>query len=58
MTGQVPVHSVRVSSPIWNEAKNNAAAEGLTISDLVARLLDQYNSSEARKRKTASNGDG
>lgn len=57
-TGQTPVRSVRIADPTWNEAKDNAAAEGLTISDVIARLLDRYNAAEARKRRTASNGNG
>ena len=57
-TGQTPVRSVRISDPIWNEAKSNAEAEGLTISDVIARLLDRYNAAEARKRRTAANGHG
>lgn len=52
------MRSVRIADPTWNEAKDNAAAEGLTISDVVARLLDRYNAAEARKRRTAMNGKG
>lgn len=50
------MRSVRISDPTWDEAKDNAAAEGLTISDVIARLLDRYNAAEARKRRTAANG--
>ncbi len=55
--GQAPVRSVRIADRTWDEAKANAAAEGLTISDVIAHLLDCYNTSEARKRRIASNGD-
>lgn len=52
------MRSVRIADSTWDEAKANAAAEGLTISDVIARLLDCYNTDEARKRRIASNGDG
>ena len=55
-TGPTPVRSVRVADGTWDEAKANAAAEGLTISDVIARLLDRYNAAEARKRRTAGDG--
>lgn len=50
------MRSVRIADGIWTEAKANAEAEGLTISDVIARLLDRYNAGEARKRRTASDG--
>jgi hypothetical protein len=52
-TGQTPVRSVRVPDGTWNDAKTNAEAEGASISDVIVRLLERYNTSAARKRKAS-----
>ena len=37
-----PVRSVRISDEVWNAAKRRAVAEGLTMSQVIVRLVDGF----------------
>lgn len=41
-TGQTKIRGVRVPDAVWEEAKEKAAAEGKTVSDVVNDCLRRY----------------
>ena len=44
------MRSVRIPDRTWEKAKAHAEADGKTISDVIAKLLDRYNAAADRKR--------
>jgi hypothetical protein len=41
-TGETKIRGVRVPDAVWNEAKQKAAEEGKTVSDVVNDCLRRY----------------
>jgi hypothetical protein len=41
-TGITPKRHVRVSDGLWNAAKEKAAAEGRTVTDVILNALQRY----------------
>jgi predicted DNA binding CopG/RHH family protein len=39
---KTPLRNVRISDELWNAAKQKAAEEGRTVSDVVRELLQRY----------------
>jgi predicted DNA binding CopG/RHH family protein len=37
-----PTRTIRVSDEIWNAAKEKAAAEGVTVTDIVIIALEEF----------------
>jgi len=37
-----PTRTIRVSNEIWNAAKEKAAAEGVTVTDIVITALEEF----------------
>jgi predicted HicB family RNase H-like nuclease len=37
-----PTRTIRVSDEIWNAAKEKAAAEGITVTDIVITALEEF----------------
>lgn len=48
---KTPLHSFRVKTELWNEAKEQARANGETIADVLRRALERYvRAARARRR--------
>jgi hypothetical protein len=47
-TGITPKRHVRVSDGLWNAAKEKAAAEGRTVTDVILNALQRYVSTPAK----------
>lgn len=41
-TGKTPNRTVRIPDEVWQQAKEKAAAEGKTVSDVVNECLRRY----------------
>lgn len=41
-TGKTPLRNVRVPDGLWNAAKEKAAAEGRTITEVIVSALHRY----------------
>lgn len=39
---KTPLHSFRVSTELWNAAKEKARAEGTTIAEVLRKALERY----------------
>jgi len=37
-----PIRAVRVADAVWQRARERAAADGITVSDLIQAILQQY----------------
>jgi predicted HicB family RNase H-like nuclease len=42
MPNPTPTRTIRVSDEIWNAAKEKAAAEGITVTDIVITALEEF----------------
>ena len=42
MPNPTPTRTIRVSNEIWNAAKEKAAAEGVTVTDIVITALEEF----------------
>lgn len=49
-TGQTKIRNLRISEPLWQATKTKAAAEGITITEVVVRALTRYVSTPPRRR--------
>jgi len=52
-TGETPKHNVRVPKELWDAAKEEAKAEGRTITDVINAALHQYVTRRRRERGAA-----
>lgn len=57
-TGKTPLRNVRVPDPIWDAAKEKAAAEGRSLSEVIVAFLTRYGSTPARRRAEQGEKDG
>ena len=53
-TGQTPIRNIRVPDGVWEAAKAKAAAEGRTITDVIAAALRRYIASPAKPQSGGS----
>jgi hypothetical protein len=49
-TGKTPVKNIRVPQELWDAAKNEAAAEGRTLTDVILGDLHRYVTRRRRER--------
>ncbi len=49
-TGKTPLRNVRVPDGLWEAAKQRAAAEGRTITDVIVSALHRYVSGPQRRQ--------
>lgn len=49
-TGETPIKNVRVPQDLWNAAKEEAAIEGRTITDVINADLHRYVTRRRRER--------
>lgn len=56
-TGKTPVRNVRVPDGLWTAAKERAAAEGRTITDVIVSALHRYVSAPGRDSGERPAGD-
>lgn len=42
VTNQTPTRTVRVSDELWNAAKEKAAEEGITVTDVLITALEEF----------------
>lgn len=52
-TGETPIKNVRVPQELWDAAKEEAAIEGRTITDVVNADLHRYVTRRRRERGAA-----
>jgi hypothetical protein len=52
-TGKTPLRNIRVPDDLWEAAKEEAAAEGRTLTDVILRDLHRYVTRRRRERGTA-----
>ncbi len=52
-TGETPIKNVRVPQELWNAAKEEAAGEGRTLTDVINTELHRYVTRRRRERGTA-----
>ncbi|MEU8839910.1 hypothetical protein AB0D97_12385 [Streptomyces roseus] len=52
-TGKTPVKNIRVPQELWDAAKNEAAAEGRTLTDVILGDLHRYVTRRRRERGVA-----
>ncbi|MFD6324215.1 hypothetical protein ACFWOL_15395 [Streptomyces sp. NPDC058442] len=50
-TGKTPLRNVRVPDALWEAAKERAAAEGRTVTDVVVAALHRYVSAPRPERE-------
>lgn len=56
-TGKTPVTNFRIPLPIVQAAKEKAAAEGRTLTDVIVAYLKRYGSTPPRKKADAADAD-
>ncbi|MFJ2110654.1 hypothetical protein ACIOEX_01775 [Streptomyces sp. NPDC087850] len=49
-TGETPIKNVRVPQELWNAAKEEAAEEGRTLTDVINAELHRYVTRRRRER--------
>jgi hypothetical protein len=47
-TGKTPLRNIRVPNALWDAAKDKAAAEGRTLTDVLLAFLHRYVSTPAK----------
>lgn len=52
-TGETPIKNVRVPQELWNAAKEEAAEEGRTLTDVINAELHRYVTRRRRERGAA-----
>ncbi|MEI5032363.1 hypothetical protein RB201_03970 [Streptomyces sp. S1A(2023)] len=52
-TGETPIKNVRVPQDLWNAAKEEAAIEGRTLTDVINADLHRYVNRRRRERGAA-----
>lgn len=57
-TGITPKRHVRVSDGLWDAAKEKAAAEGKTMTDVILAALRRYVSTPPKPSKPPAEPDG
>ncbi|HTR94666.1 MAG TPA: hypothetical protein VMI73_23285 [Trebonia sp.] len=54
---KTPVHSIRVDGDLWSRAQEKAAAEGRTLTAVIAAYLKRYVSTPPRRQASAEDSD-
>jgi hypothetical protein len=52
-TGKTPLRNIRVADGLWNAAKDKAAAEGRTLTDVLVAFLHRYVSTPLKAAEVA-----
>jgi hypothetical protein len=57
-TGVTKLRNVRVPDGLWNAAKEKAAAEGRTLTDVILAALQRYVSTPSKASSRPPDSDG
>jgi hypothetical protein len=57
-TGETPLKNIRVPQDLWDAAKEEAAAEGRTLTDVILGDLHRYVTRRRRERGVADRPSG